>query len=391
MIIIIVISLLIVLATILYIRKNLLVTSIVSIIWLVIMLLSSIVYPVDIASGYWFVMLSLFLLCLGEYLIIKDVERTSKDIYIYSKYIRYIVIILTVFGLLYSILLIYDYGFSLKDLLNIYDYKDMCYTIYRNQKENNSIIFFLLLMCVYLNSIISGFMILRDKRKIAYLSFIIPILFKMIIDTTKATFILSLVLFFSSMLISHYLSKGEYINISKKSVVVFIFCLVLFFVLLIVFIWLRNVDNIVLAINKFYQYAFGGIYNFNKWFIGNDSIIIQYGKQTYMGIASKISIVKDVQYETIQQTNSNIYTSYRGLIEDYGKIVTLLIYFIKGLIIGHMEKNIGNKSLISIVILLSEIVFLICGLIVSPWKYSTIIGSIVIFLLFLFTFTKYEK
>ncbi len=111
--------------------------------------------------------------------------------------------------------------------------------------------------------------------------------------------------------------------------------------------------------NSFFQknihslhYITSGIYGFSSYVDNSDDREILWGKgYTFRGIKSlfyflsgQVKEKNQIKYELITvPTNTNVYTFFRELLDDFGFFGTIIIHFIWGFLLGHTYQKYLNK------------------------------------------------
>lgn len=145
------------------------------------------------------------------------------------------------------------------------------------------------------------------------------------------------------------------------------------------------------ALPGFMKYLFGHIPVFNTWFknITTESLNYSMGQQTIFGVLDQIGIASSDLYPNYAllgygnaDTLSNIYSVYRGYIEDFGIIGTLTLSFVFGIVLGSAEKKAKSsaKNGVSLAIISIAATFIMFSFIISPWHYFTVFVSNVFFI-----------
>jgi oligosaccharide repeat unit polymerase len=154
-------------------------------------------------------------------------------------------------------------------------------------------------------------------------------------------------------------------------------------------------ETINLVHGKFRLYAFSEIQAFSV-FLENrqyDLTSLGFGKNTFMSIYNLFSGESKVAgvYTIMEGTETNVFTAYRGLIEDYSFVGTLVFEFIVGFISGVSLKAIkrNRPSTIALVALAISYYFILYSFIISPWIYTIeILMFVIMFIVFLLFFRR---
>lgn len=112
----------------------------------------------------------------------------------------------------------------------------------------------------------------------------------------------------------------------------------------------RMVDDIT---NKFFTYAFGYVPCFDIWFDSADVKELTYGAKTFYGISNSLGILErltGIYQEWIPfgrngfKGESNVYTVFRVMIEDFGPAPSCLILMLIGCLSGMITQNLRVKK-----------------------------------------------
>ena len=225
------------------------------------------------------------------------------------------------------------------------------------------------------------------------LSTMLPILLLLLFTNGKAGFLASLVLWGSSFLTAYFYryKKAPAINFRKLLFYSLGAVLVLGILLFTMMLRIGKVDIATFEIvtDKFMSYAFGGIQSFDRWLsFGRDNIEYSAGVQTFMGFFQALGIVHRKQgvYTFLPGTSSNVYTLFRGVIEDFGVLGGLVFVAVCGCFAGYCSEGIRcsvSLPVLPVVTTVGICFFFIYGYIISPWIYSSFIVMMVAFAYFL--------
>lgn len=265
-----------------------------------------------------------------------------------------------------------------------------------SQLEDVTLIGQILGTFIYVAPLCSGYSIVyantKNKKYLCLFCFI-PAILMMLLTSAKLSMISSIMLFFTGYYVS-YVNRYKKIfsintNLLKKMILVA--CL-LFFLLYISFV-LRigmNENNIFeIIVNKLSIYTFGHIQGFDVWFSKNMlyNTHLGFGSNTFLAISSRLGIQTKQQgiYDFITESCTNVYSPFRGLIEDFGPLLSLFLIAVLGFLCSYYfykicsskRENIFYQFVFSI-ILFSNVFFM-----VSPWVYTTYYITFFIFALFI--------
>jgi oligosaccharide repeat unit polymerase len=171
---------------------------------------------------------------------------------------------------------------------------------------------------------------------------VIPCLFIAFTQAMKMGLITSVFLWTCGFLVCSY-SYGLSLRVKPRNLLLISCGGLLFFAILFTSMVLRTgelSERIVEDItNKFYTYAFGYVPCFDIWFDASDVKEYSYGAKTFYGISNALGILERVSgifQEWIPfgkngfKGESNVYTVFRVLVEDFGPGPTCLVMMLTG-------------------------------------------------------------
>ena len=280
------------------------------------------------------------------------------------------------------------YGFPISNLFKVSSWGTVSgYIASERYNEGGafSIIGQVLGLFIYLAPLFAGFCLNYSKKKrhifLCLLSFL-PIVLEVILTTGKAGFVASVMLFFIGNT-SGYLSRnGKDMKVSKKLILkFFLLAIIVFGFLFWAMLWRAggNLSEIPIIIDKAFVYAFGSVPSFDNWLGNYYTFKPGFGKETFYAISSflGVSTRRPGIYDMLDgYSQSNVYTCFRGLIQDFGAIGGLFIVFLLGFIGGlayRIIKSRGKHFWLWLIVYQITIFYSIYGLIISPWTYTSFI------------------
>ena len=226
--------------------------------------------------------------------------------------------------------------FSLSSLPNLF-YVDRDTGIFQLPWQIKGFIYF-----TYTASLIGGFTfkLFQDKKKIfCFIPLFIAFLYGVVL-AVRSGIILSIILWLSG-----WLGSKVYLQDFKFRPQTIIFSLVSFMILIILFIsvsWLRSGADDPFLIMVFLDNArisyFGHLSAFSTWLNDYHYVGLTFGANTFSGPLDLLGIIeREIGFykENILLTNSvytNIFTVFRGLIEDFSIPGTLIVGFGVGML-----------------------------------------------------------
>lgn len=174
----------------------------------------------------------------------------------------------------------------------------------------------------------------------------------------------------------------------KQNLKIIILLLIGFIAALFLLFFVRHRGTMSETIDLFMLYGFAEVPVFSIWLDKTASLHLQHsmGGQTFYGI---VKLFVNVDHLSINWpldpatmalgVVSNIFTAFRGLIEDFGIKGSLFFWIIMGLITGQADRR-TNTSIIKITFILSAFVFILFTFLISAWHYTTVFIACLFFL-----------
>ena len=214
---------------------------------------------------------------------------------------------------------------------------------------------------------------------------IIPCLFVAFTQAMKMGLITSVFLWLCGFLVCSY-SYHLSLKVNKKYLITIVGggCLLLGLLFMSMILRTGEIsDRIVEDItNKFFTYAFGYVPCFDIWFDSSDVHEYTYGAKSFYGISNALGILErltGIYQEWIPfgkngfKGESNVYTVFRVLVEDFGPAPCCLIMMLLGGIANIVTQNINAKNcLVANQIALSAIYsYLLWSFVTSFFAYNS--------------------
>lgn len=242
---------------------------------------------------------------------------------------------------IYSIIL---HGFSLQVLLDMREImemnKDIAGDRYSGAEVSNFVNQFFLIFS-YAAPVIGGFsyrLVGRWNKALCIIT-LIPGTFIALTQSMKMGMITSFMLWLASYLVCSF-SYGLHIRMSAKAILRFAVIIIGFFSILFLSMVLRTGEiserTILEICEKFVAYSLGHMHCVDMWYTSYTPTDLAWGSKTFMGISNLLGIEDRVQglypeYLNIGKNGfygiSNIYTSFRPLVEDFGEVGAMIIMF----------------------------------------------------------------
>lgn len=312
------------------------------------------------------------------------------------KKIRKTVIISIFLGVFYSIHSILINGFSLSNILSLTSLltmnNEMAVMRYDGGK-NVSILGQVLLCFVYLSPLLSGYYNKFLSKKVVFLSFL-PALFVLLTQNTKMTLIASFIFYLSSVIVLNDLHCFKLPKIKKSTFYRIVGGGVVFYFLMVASFALRvgSFDGIFdIANKKFSSYIvhMPTIDNWVKVFYNSDEFYeYSYGAKTFYGISNFIGIserkggiFQDFYFFTVGDNTygTNIYTSIRVIIEDFGISGSLLFLGIISFLFSFIRFSRVFSPALKVTFMVASFVFIFYSFVTVVFAYTSYILCFVVF------------
>lgn len=226
------------------------------------------------------------------------------------------------------------------------------------------------------------------KRALCVCSFA-PALISMFLTTGKLSVLSAVLLFFAGYYTSYLYERKKEICLKFNAIIKYA---ILGILLISAFIFslvsrigrMDNIGVVEIVMGKMEIYAFGHVQGFDTWFMNRstDAEQLGLGTHTFLAISSRFGSYEKKQgvYDIIQGSCTNVYTSFRGLIEDFGMVGAVLLMFLMGILVACFYTNIKRSYRKQIGSQVGMIISLFCILdfIVSPFTYTTYILAFLI-------------
>lgn len=226
------------------------------------------------------------------------------------------------------------------------------------------------------------------KYKIVLSIFFAFLTLDSMIMAARAGLLLQMALFISTYMITKYITLNEsYFRISIKKVIEF-FILIFFvfgFFILVQILRGGNEDyDIINITSHVLTWFIGYIPSFDVWVSQYYDFNIGFGKYTFAGIFDAIGMNDRLGgvYGSVMigdGRESNIFTAFRGLIEDFTLPGTCIIIFGVGVLFSRLIYKIKNNySVQSLCFLCILMYFFMWSFVINPYIYNSILLSVIL-------------
>ncbi|MFD1772530.1 O-antigen polymerase [Paenibacillus rhizophilus] len=249
----------------------------------------------------------------------------------------------------------------------------------------------------YFTPFLSGIFLVVSKnikdKVLCWISFI-PTIIGLLSSNAKLGLIVVVFFFVCGILTTQLLLYKKIPELNIRVIIKIVALIVIFFLLLFIAMILRagRYDAYMIEILKikFVNYIFGSVFAFDYWFNSTDTTQLYFGARTFNAVTNILGTFAREQgvYKLFYSEgfyNTNVYTVFRGIIEDFGKIGGLIFMYTSGVIAGYSHRNIlSNKpSAVCYAVLSANYFFILYSFIISPWSYTSLIAVFILMALVL--------
>ncbi|MEL4429142.1 O-antigen polymerase [Shewanella mangrovisoli] len=256
----------------------------------------------------------------------------------------------------------------------------------------------------FLLSLLIGVLVaVRKERKFKFLLvvFFIILFIDSVLMAARAGLLLQLFAFLASFIATNYLTnkKGYYsISFSKVlAVLLFFVSIYLFFIIVQIARGGKEEFDILSISSHVLTWFIGYLSAFDIWVRQYYLFEHTFGLRTFSGIADVLNIYERSGgvYEPVEIVAgrvTNIYTAYRGLIEDFTLPMSFLLLFCVGMLISICIRNVlCNTKKIYYPILIMLLYFIFWSFVINPYIYNSILLAMVCFIIIICKYVKVEK
>jgi oligosaccharide repeat unit polymerase len=239
------------------------------------------------------------------------------------------------------------------------------------------------------------------KTKLLFYIYVLILFFDSIINAARAGMLLQLAAVASSYLTASYISnKNDLFNIKfSKLIKTIFFTFIVFAFFLIVQVFRGGNENfeVLIIASHVLTWFIGYIPAFDYWISQEYIFQHSYGTKTFAGIADllNIEVRQGGVYNPVdigQGRVSNVYTAFRGLIEDFSIfLVPFLLLFTSLLITKLISLTLKRKCIYSFIFINSIIYFFLWSFVINPFIYNSIVFAYVVYAILLILFVKLKK
>jgi oligosaccharide repeat unit polymerase len=329
--------------------------------------------------------------------------QTAKGYDVYDKKTMNITLAaLLLLSFTQPISIIYRLGYNFIDLFNPYMLFEMNHAAaqsrYVEHSSSGSPLMQIFLVLVYLLPLIGGWNFVYSKKrrtKILCVCMVLPSLFVLFTQNTKAAFIGSVLLFICSFITAKFQKSGSFYRLRAKRLRLIFLLAAVFLLLNYISFFLREGDvtwSLFGAISyKTFNYTLGQIPAFNHWLSNSFVLFPQtFGLKTLYSVTDSLGIMKRVQgiYPDKLVTahlSTNVYTAFRPLIDDFSAIGALVVLFLTGALSGFCFGRLkaGTARCLDIAFITAMYFYIFYSFITSPWAYVSYTAAAVLFLCYL--------
>lgn len=275
-----------------------------------------------------------------------------------AKKILIILVILSFINPLYSLLY---HGIDLSMILSFESLLEVNnqMSIDRYTNDDTSLFNQIFLIFTYVSPLFGGFCFrLMDKKPIKYLCIftIFSGVFIALTQAVKMALITSIILWFAGFLVCS-ITYNLSIKLKVKNFLILVLLLVVFISILFISMMMRTGEFNIYVLKdisqKFIVYALGSVPCFDLWYSNEFVTYYSFGVKTFYGISNFLGIAhrdQGIYQDFIYfgkdgfEAASNVYTIFRTLIEDYGKVGGCIFLFLLGVCSNLSKHEISIRN-----------------------------------------------
>jgi len=239
----------------------------------------------------------------------------------------------------------------------------------------------------------------KEKRILFYivLHFLV-LLLDSVLMAARAGMMLQLFCFLANFYaFSYYTQARKNYKVSIKKIIYafsFIFLVFSFFVIIQVFRGGKTEYDILPIISHVITWFVGYIPCFDIWINSIYNYELTFGQRTFVGVFDLLGITERVSgvYPAVDIGNdrySNIFTAYRGLIEDFSFVGLYIIIFITGLLLSFIPNYVTKSGNIFLAPITGFVVFFFFwSYVINPYSYNVILFSAILFWIYFIFFVR---
>ena len=374
---------------------------------------------VNLYFGGYFYIIGVFIIIISGDLIIKYYVKKSnvninkletQKILIKFKYLKSVTIISVMLGILYSVVRLKETGGNIDSIFNLNQLAQI--TNYISVERyigvaTHSIFSQILLIFIYLSpcfgAIIATFKPFKQYKFYIFATFI-PSILTCLVQSTRSVILSVLCLFLAVYIGFNLLIKGKKFKlINLKTCLILILGIIGF---IYFFVFLQLLRGGVISLNKSFMdddmirrlkiYIIGHVVAFSTWFDNYQNTKLSLGAYTFSSIfnilglqVKKTGLYSEYVY-LFGTSGTNIYTYFRGFIQDFGAITSYIIFFIFSIISSLAYNKVILKNtnwIITIIITYTSLLFFPS----SFFNYTTHVLTIIIFSIYILFEAKVIK
>lgn len=299
---------------------------------------------------------------------------------------------------------IHSFGYDLKQILSLkilLELNNAASVSRYNDEQTGSLINQILLVFIYATPLLGGYLLPLVKRRLkifCYLS-IIPAVLVTATQSIKSLFITSVALWIIGVLVSSYANNKLYLRVKQSTILKIAISGFVFFMFLFLTMIFRtgtfDLETVLIIRDKLVIYAFGHLPAFDIWYSQNvGEINPSFGVKTFYGITNYLGIEErklgifteftsfaHIDYKEIApDLETNVYTLFRLLVEDFGTVGSIIFLFITGTISGYSIIAIRkcSNSIFFQVVLISILFMISWSFVASVFAYTSYIVTLVL-------------
>ncbi|OEE57330.1 hypothetical protein A1OS_21750 [Enterovibrio norvegicus] len=242
---------------------------------------------------------------------------------------------------------------------------------------------------------------LNNKNRLIFFVYISILIIDSLIMAARAGLLLQMAALISSFVVTKYVTTGSsYFRVTTRKIMTILCCVVgvfIFFVIVQVFRGGNEEYDILGISSHIVTWFIGYIPAYDMWLKNMYSFEYTFGLRTFAGIADvlNINVRQGGVYEPVtigEGRVTNVYTAYRGLIEDFSLPGMYVILIALTMVLGgclDLAKRKGMK--IYVIICVMVLYFFLWSFVINPYIYNTILAALLLYGLIFYRYFRFER
>jgi oligosaccharide repeat unit polymerase len=242
--------------------------------------------------------------------------------------------------------------------------------------------------------------LLQKKLRGWCLLSILPAMLIALTQAMKLNLVTGMLLWLVGLLVSSYANHPDFLKIRAATIVKIGLSMTLIFGVLFLSMMFKagtfDAQTADFMRQRFVEYAFGHLPVFDAWFTGQmghleptGGIKTFYGITNFLGLAERqqgvftefVYFCKSTEHQVPLDLNTNVFTAFRFILEDFGFIGSFVALLLAGVVSGFSWMMVRKKRgmLLFQTVLTGVLFFIGMSFATSVWVYTSYLATMVLF------------